>query len=125
VSTAATFGWERSSIVVTSANSLAMCFASDWAKMLRMIEATMSRPAFGTATRTLRSPLWASDITSFTPLGPPVLSERSRLVQKSSNGSSARRNNAKRAGKRYEAKRLGQSTTDYDWGRQSCTNTDW
>ena len=43
-------------------------------------------------------------------------SERSRLVQKSSNGSGARRNNAKR---------LGQSTTDYDWGRQSCTNTDW
>jgi len=53
-SIAATLGWDRASIVVTSRNCFSMCSRSGWAKMVRMIEATMSWDPFGITARTLR-----------------------------------------------------------------------
>jgi hypothetical protein len=44
----ATLGWVRSSIRVTSSNWAWTCFASGWAKMVRMTAATMSWLARGT-----------------------------------------------------------------------------
>jgi hypothetical protein len=54
VSIAATFGWDRPSIVVTSRNCFSMCSRSGWAKIVRMIDATISWDPFGTTARTLR-----------------------------------------------------------------------
>jgi hypothetical protein len=53
-SIAAAFGWERSSMRVTSSNWAWTCFASGWAKMVRITLATISRLARGTMESTFR-----------------------------------------------------------------------